>query len=378
VEQTVNRWNNTPPYSIAVFLAAVFLVFSSLGFVVDSINMGQQSSARLAWGAGLSGIFAVAYATGGMIMRSRFWKAVIPIFLLQFAGMFVLGHFYPDSPNPNHLNPQQISRLEHRLNFDGVAIILAVCLSYAGFAHVSIREGRRHGRAQLEKATLESEMAAAHEVQSVLVSEAIPKIPGYTIDTIYHPAAQVGGDLFQIIPLSNGSTLIAIGDVSGKGLRAAMIVSLIIGTLRTLCTAMQEPAAILNELNRHLHGRMQDGFVTCLLVRIDSGGKLLLANAGHMPPYRNGSEIPLPGSLPLGLTADTTYDQLPIELAIGDSLVLLTDGVAEAQDSRHQIFGFSRIESTLRSGASVQALAEEARQHGQTDDITLLSITRKP
>lgn len=382
MQPTPNRWNATPASSIVIFLAACFLIFSSFGFVVDAINMGMQSPARLACGVLLSGLFAVSYATSGILLRNRFWKAAIPIFILQFAANYAVANFFPDVHHPDHLSAAETTRVDRRLTYDGLAVIICVCIGYSGFAHVSIKEGRRHGIAQLEKASLESEMAAAHEIQSVLVSEAIPEIPGYSIESVYLPAAQVGGDFFQIIPLprasyqSEASALIAIGDVSGKGLRAAMIVSLVIGTLRTLCTTLEEPAAILNELNRHLCGRMHGGFVTCLLLRINPDGTLLLANAGHLPPYRNGSEIPLPGSLPLGLADNITYDQILLELAARDSLVLSTDGVAEAQDSHHQIFGFQRIESTLRSKVSLQNLAEEARQHGQTDDITLLSLTR--
>lgn len=373
---TPNRWNSTPPASIAIFLAACFLIFASFGFIIDGINLGAESPARLAGTVLLSGLFAAAYAITGILLRNRFWKATVPIFILQFAVNYLIGHYFPQVHPPDHLSLSETTRLSSRLNFDGLATILCICLSYAGFTHVSIKEARRHGQSQLEKASLESEMSAAHEVQSVLVPETLPKIPGYSIDSVYHPASQVGGDFFQIIPLSSGSTLIAIGDVSGKGLRAAMIVSLVIGTLRTLCTTLEEPASILNELNRHLCGRMHGGFVTCLLLRINHDGTLLLANAGHLPPYRNGSEIPIPGSLPLGLAEDPAYEQLPLELAPGDSLILLTDGVAEAQDSHNQIFGFRRIESTLRSGTSVRNLAEEARQHGQTDDITLLNVTR--
>jgi serine phosphatase RsbU (regulator of sigma subunit) len=299
--------------------------------------------------------------------------------------MSLVGRYFPHAAEINHFDPEATARLAERLNFDGTITILTVSLSYAGFILVSIKEGRRYGRTQLEKASLETEMAAAHEVQSVLVPEALPAIPGYAIQSIYHPAAQVGGDFFQIIPLPNGSTLIAIGDVSGKGLRAAMIVSLIIGALRTLCTVTDHPAIILAELNRQLLGRVHGGFVTCLLIRIDAndpdapndrGGSLLLANAGHLPPYRNGIEIPVPGSLPLGLTEDAIYDAMPLELATGDSLVLLTDGVAEAQNATQQIFGFERVELVLQSRANLAELAEAARLHGQNDDITLLSVTR--
>src|SRR5271168_2676524 len=134
-------------------------------------------------------------------------------------------------------------------------------------------------------ATLEGEMAAAREVQRLMVPEHPPQINGYSIESIYHPAAEVGGDFFQVISLSSDRALVVIGDVSGKGLRAAMIVSMIVGTLRTVSGFTEEPAEILAELNRRLCGRTYGGFVTCLAVRLEDEGRLTLANAGHLPPY---------------------------------------------------------------------------------------------
>ena len=377
MQELPNRWATVPRSSLIITLAAVFLIFSSLGFVGDMTSLGRLSPAHLATIASLSGFFSLCYAYSGVRLRKRSWLAIIPIFLVQSATMSLLSNAFTDYPPFNRSDPQAVDRLSNRLNFDGMCVILTVCLSYAGFVHVSIREGKRHGRAQLEKASLEAELSAAHEVQSVLVPEALPAIPGYTVQSVYHPASQVGGDFFQILTLPSGGTLIAIGDVSGKGLRAAMIVSLIIGTLRTLSLTTEDPWVILTGLNRQLFGRIHGGFVTALLIRIDSQGGLELANAGHLPPYRNGAEIPMPGSLPLGLAEDALYKQFHLNLAAGDSLVLLTDGIAEAQNSANALFGFERVASTLQRGGSIQSLAEAARQHGQTDDITVLAITRK-
>src|ERR1700750_1141031 len=105
------------------------------------------------------------------------------------------------------------------------------------------------------------EVKSAREVQQVLVPETVPTVPGFAIDSVYKPAAELGGDFFQVLALPNGGTLIVIGDVSGKGLKAAMTVSLIVGTLRTLTDYTQSPAEILRGLNRRLNGRVGGGFV---------------------------------------------------------------------------------------------------------------------
>jgi len=168
-----------------------------------------------------------------------------------------------------------------------------------------------------------------------------------------------------------------MGDVSGKGLRAAMIVSMIVGTLHTASGFTEEPSDLLAELNRRLCGRMGDGFATCLVVRLEEQGNLTLSNAGHLPPYRNGIEIDLPGSLPLGLEPNTVYEQSGFSMAPGDGLVLLTDGIAEAQNPQRVLLGFTTVESMLREGATAHTVADRAQQYGQNDDITAIRIVRE-
>ena len=114
----------------------------------------------------------------GVSLRSKFWKAFVPLFILQMGLMSALAHWFPDSPHFHHLDEAQTARLEQRLAFDGVATIITLCLGYAGFVHVFISESRRHIRASAEKAVLEAEMAAAREVQQVIVPEQGGSFPG--------------------------------------------------------------------------------------------------------------------------------------------------------------------------------------------------------
>ena len=143
------------------------------------------------------------------------------------------------------------------------------------------------------QARMEMEVRSAREVQQVLVPETVPAVPGFAIDSVYKPAAELGGDFFQVISLPDASTLMVIGDVSGKGLKAAMTVSLIVGTLRTLADYTQEPAEILQGMNRRLCGRVQDGFASCVVLRLKPNGEATIANAGHLAPFRDGEELPL-------------------------------------------------------------------------------------
>jgi len=183
----------------------------------------------------------------------------------------------------------------------------------------------------------------------------------------------VGGDFFQVLPdLRDGSTLIVVGDVAGKGLKAGMLAALIVGAVRTAFKFTSDPGRILALLNERLVGR---GLVTCMAMRIDRDGKAELANAGHLPPYINGKELALEGALPLGALPDTVFPNLRFELGEGVPLLLVSDGVIEARAEGGELFGFER---TARiSGQSAEAIARAAQAHGQEDDITVLTVTRQ-
>ncbi len=235
------------------------------------------------------------------------------------------------------------------------------------------REQYRERRRQTH---MEMEVRSAREVQRVLVPEAVPAVPGFAIDSVYKPAAELGGDFFQVISLPDASTLIVIGDVSGKGLKAAMTVSLIVGTLRTMSDYTHEPAEILQGMNRRLCGRVQDGFVTCVVLRVTPSGDATIANAGHLAPFRDGEELPLRGSLPLGVAPETAYEDLAFRLHEGETLTMYTDGIVEAGSGRGELYGFERVQRLTQEGKSAEQIVEAACAFGQDDDITVLSIRR--
>jgi Stage II sporulation protein E (SpoIIE) len=225
---------------------------------------------------------------------------------------------------------------------------------------------------------IELEVRSAREVQHVLIPEETPAIPGFSIASIYKPASEVGGDFFQVMPQAEGGALIIVGDVSGKGLKAAMTVSLIVGTLRTLADYTQSPAEILRGLNRRLIGRIDGGFVTCLVLHLAANGETTVANAGHLAPYRDGKELAVAGSLPLGLSAHTVYDEATFRLHEDETLTVFTDGIVEARNSRGELFGFDRLSDLLATHPDVGKIVDAAESFGQEDDITAVSITRHP
>ena len=218
----------------------------------------------------------------------------------------------------------------------------------------------RFARIRREHERITADMKAARSIQHLLIPDVLPTIPGLKIESAYHPAQEVGGDFFQVIPVESGKTLIFLGDVSGKGLPAAMTVSLIVGVMRTLVDFTTSPGAILAGLNTRLLGRGA-GFTTCLAIATD--GTLVFANAGQLAPYRNGGEIASEAGLPLGIISDVVYPESTLHLVSGDRLTLMTDGIPEAASS-HELFGFSRTEEL--SQLSPGRIAEAAQRFGQT------------
>ena len=248
------------------------------------------------------------------------------------------------------------------------ALALFAAIIFAVYRYVIEQQARR--------VALEQELQSAREIQQVLIPETLPSLEGYGISSAYTPAQEVGGDFFQILANPDGSTVVAIGDVSGKGLKAAMNVSMIVGVLRAQAAETTSPSEILNALNRCMIGRMQGGFATGIVLRLENSGVVTFANAGHLPPFLNDQELVLEPSLPLGLIAQTAYSELAVHTHPGDRLGLYTDGLLEARNSTGELYGFDRMQRLFARRPSAQQATEAAVEFGQDDDITVLVLTR--
>ena len=224
-----------------------------------------------------------------------------------------------------------------------------------------------------ERQRIANEFEAARTVQQVLVPEAFPTVPGFKIHSVYRPFGAVGGDFFQILPIAGG-VLAVIGDVSGKGMPAAMTVSLLVGTVRTLAHYTHSPAEILAAMNERMIGRSNGGFTTCLVLRANLDGVLTVANAGHISPYLAGRELVVENGLPLGLAPGVGYNENVFDFKLGEQLTLMTDGVVEARDESGELLGFERMAKL--SAESAETIAEAAQAFGQDDDITVLTLMR--
>jgi sigma-B regulation protein RsbU (phosphoserine phosphatase) len=228
----------------------------------------------------------------------------------------------------------------------------------------------RFQRIHRERERASSELAAARSVQELMIPRESPATPGFHVDTVYNPATEVGGDFFHIQATSGGGLIIVIGDVAGHGLQAAMNVSMLMGALRRSPDA--SPAEMLSGLNRVLVG--SSSLTTCQVAYFSDNGELTVASAGHPPPYLNSQEITLPGGLPLGVVPDVAYEETKLYLHPGDRLLMVSDGVIEARKPSGEMFGFDRVRNL--SSQSAFFIADAAKDFGQEDDITVLTVRR--
>lgn len=228
---------------------------------------------------------------------------------------------------------------------------------------------RRGARERRERERLAAELEAASEIQRLLLAQPALAGGGLSLEASYLPAQEVGGDFYCVV---DRRTLV-LGDVSGKGLKAAMVVSLVMGSVRTITE--RSPAAVLSALNRAVAGQV-DGFITCCCLHFTEGGRqVTIANAGHPGPYLNGTEVLTESGLPLGLVADAEYAETAFYLDSPSVLTLVSDGVIEATNAQGELFGFERTREI--SAKSATEIAEDARAWGQNDDITVVTVRRR-
>ena len=365
---TASNWRRTVRGAQIAFLLLPFLAFLPMQQIYNVLSVAAE----------------VAFCALACIMLFRAWRSglrdagvmLIPFLLATTAGStgsvldyFASIHWLPATfaSHAFHLGPvvYGIGSISYTVFlFSLVAVILY------RFIRVSQQEQRST-----------AEISAARSVQALLIPTQLPRSRHFVLESAYLPAQGVGGDFFQALPLHDDSLLLVVGDVSGKGLQAAMNSSTLVGALRNELS--NDPATILAHLNNVLIGAVAvpgavpdldvaPCFATCLCARIYPDGSMTIANAGHLSPYREGHEVEIEPSLPLGVIAGAEYVQTKHTLAQGDRLVFISDGVIEAASAEGELFGFDRTRQV--SNESARYIAQTAKHFGQTDDITVVSL----
>jgi serine phosphatase RsbU (regulator of sigma subunit) len=245
-----------------------------------------------------------------------------------------------------------------------------------------------------ERERIEQELKVARLIQQTLLPKTLPELPGYDVAAYYQPAREVGGDFYDFLDLEDGRMGFVVGDVTDKGVPAALVMATTRTMLRAAAQRLDTPGEVLKRVNDVLVQEIPPNmFVTCLYAILDrESGQLVYANAGHDLPYRRragrseGAEELRATGMPLGLLPGMGYEEKEIVLEKGESVLFYSDGLVEAHDPRREMFGFPRLQGlvgTHRSGGSSLIgflLAELARFTGedweQEDDITLVTLER--
>ena len=245
-----------------------------------------------------------------------------------------------------------------------------------------------------ERERIEQELKVARLIQQTLLPKTLPEIPGYEVAAYYQPAREVGGDFYDFLTLEDGRLGLVVGDVTDKGVPAALVMATTRTMLRAAAQRLLSPGEVLQRVNDVLVQDIPPNmFVTCLYAILDpESGRLVYANAGHDLPYRRragrggvADELRARG-MPLGLMPGMGYEEKEMVLNRGESVLFYSDGLVEAHDPRRDMFGFPRLQGLVgahRSGGSSLIsflLSELARFTGegweQEDDITLVTLDR--
>jgi serine phosphatase RsbU (regulator of sigma subunit) len=246
-----------------------------------------------------------------------------------------------------------------------------------------------------ERERVEQELLVARRIQQASLPKEVPTLEGWQINPYYRPAREVGGDFYDFHLLSEGRQGLVVGDATGKGVPAALVMSTTCGMLQAVSQAIDSssPGEVLERVNETLVARIPPNmFVTCFYAILDpNSASLSYANAGHDLPYlrrRGGDTQELRArGMPLGLIPGMSYEEKGTVLDVGDSVLLYTDGLVEAHDPEGEMFGFPRLGARVAEHVEEAALGDHLLEElyffvgegwEQEDDITLLTLERSP
>ena len=308
------------------------------------------------------------------ILKGQGVKLVVPLVSQgELVGLLALGP---------RLSDQQYSSDDR-----GLLSTLATQAAPALRVAQMIREQQRAIR---ERERLNQELHVARSIQRTLLPKDLPSFPGWQLAAYYKPAREVGGDFYDFLSLKDGRLGIIIGDVTDKGIPAALVMASTRSMLRSVAHGESSPGAVLKQVNNLLYQDIPSRmFVTCLYAILDTAnGKLIYANAGHDLPYlkHNGraSELVATG-MPLGLMPDMSYEEKEATLAPGDSILFYSDGLVEAHNSKRDMFGFPRLMTLVEEHPDSTPVIDYllSKLDGftgsgweQEDDVTMVSLQR--
>ena len=284
---------------------------------------------------------------------------------------------------------QIVSRSENH-SFDENDLDLLESLAMQ--ASLTIQNARLHEEA-LERRAIERDLEFATQVQLGFLPKSRPKVPGYLFGDYYEAALRVGGDYFDYIPLPDGRLAITIGDVAGKGMPAALLMARLYSSTRLQLLTSASPAQAISRLNAEIASSgLGHRFITFLCMVLDpKTHELRVVNAGHLTPILRSRDGTIStfgrdlASLPLGIVPDLEYQEMSLQLAVGDTIISFTDGATEAMNKDKKIYGRSRLETLVAEskGTIEETLQQITNEVGDfiadvttRDDLCLIGIRR--
>src|SRR5215203_464626 len=263
---------------------------------------------------------------------------------------------------------------------------------WKGASTLADLQQERLAQVERERERIEQELRVARRIQQAFLPKEVPTLEGWQISPLYKPAREVGGDFYDFHPLSGGRLGLAVGDATGKGVPAALVMSTTCGMLRAVSQALDSssPGEMLRRVNEALVPSIPDNmFVTCFYAILEpTSGSLRYANAGHDVPYlhRSGAAEEMRArGMPLGLMAGMGYEEQEIVLDAGEAALFYSDGLVEAPHPNGEMFGFPRLQTLVAEHAQKESLEEALLEElysfvgdgwKQEDDITLLTLRR--
>jgi serine phosphatase RsbU (regulator of sigma subunit) len=267
--------------------------------------------------------------------------------------------------------------------------------SLAGYAAPAMRVGqlvRQQEAEARQRERIDQELKIAQLIQQQFLPKELPDLPSWHVAAFYRPARTVGGDFYDFIPLPDGRVMFVVGDVTDKGVPAALVMASTHALLRDTAPRLISPGKVLGHVNDMLCVDIPAHmFVTCLALVLDPvSGQVEFANAGHDVPYvrtQAGVQELRARGMPLGLMPGMPYEEMRFHFEPGDCALLHSDGLAEAHAPDREMFGFPRVSELVGKGPSGEALIDlcltelgnfTGPDHEQEDDITLVSLQRSP
>jgi len=310
------------------------------------------------------------------------WSVGITVWYLVGRVIFVVSGSFPGPLNSGLNDIVQ----------DGSLMISVLLFGEAVRGHRTLmaEAAERLRRVEEEREREARELTAARVIQQQLLPKELPSIPGWRVAAYYQPARAVGGDFYDFLDLPNGHIALIAGDVTDKGIPAALVMATTHSILRGDAPRLVTPDAVLKRANDRLFPDIPPHmFVTCLYAVLDpASGRLHYANAGHNLPYLTTTdgvrELRATG-MPLGAMPDMTYDERETCLAHGDSMLLHSDGLVEAHNAAGEMFGFPRLQHVVETSSGGEHLIDECLaalrtfvgpDWEQEDDITLVTLQR--